>query len=76
MVAVIDPVAFGDHAIFLLGVDGDISGKVPLLQQFTKGALAVTVSPAKDTGINGSRSSKSGTAFDSRSEAWVTPWTG
>ena len=31
------------------------------------------VSPAKDTGVNGSRSSKSGTAFDSRSEAWVAP---
>ena len=47
MVAVIDKVAFGDHAIFLLGVGGDISGKVPLLQQFTKGALAVTGVPSQ-----------------------------
>ena len=31
------------------------------------------MSPARETGGNGRRSSKSGTAFDSRSEAWVTP---
>ena len=36
VVAVIDEVAFGHHAVLLLGVDRDVGRDVPFLQEFTK----------------------------------------
>ena len=74
VVAVIDEIAAGHHDGFLLGMDGNVRGGcfVPSSSSRSEPSL-YPVSPAKDTGVNGSRSSKSGTAFDSRSEAWVAP---
>ena len=66
VVAVVDEFPGGNHAGLVPGVDGDAGRDVPFLQQ-------LPLSPARDTGCRGSFSINPETAFDSRSETWVTP---
>ena len=69
VVAVMEKLAAGHHAGVLPGMNGDVRRDVLFLQPFPQLADAVAGTPASEIGGKGSRSSRSGTAFHSPSEA-------